>query len=102
MRSKWDLRASSGKAADAREVNPSPQRNRSTGYVKDCVGFVRILLQRLDRLGRREHEQFDMPAPRFALYFSHDRQGAGSGTDDQLAAFPRYLLFDRQRCVAKG
>src|ERR1017187_6962204 len=77
-------------------------QNRSAGYVQDRVDSVRVLLQYLDCLSRRQHEQLDAAALGFLFHFFHDRQGAGSGADHQLPAFPGDLFFDRERCVAEG
>ena len=76
-------------------IRTGGRENRSTGHVQDGIGLFRVFLQCPDRLRRGKQEQSDVPALGFLPHFFHDRQGAGTGADDQLAAFPRYLLFDR-------
>ena len=72
------------------------------GDVQDRVRFVRLLLQLLDSLGRREDEQFDLATHSFTLHFFHDWQCARAGTDHKPPAFPGNLFLDGQRRVSKG
>ncbi len=47
-------------------------------------------------------KQFDLAPLRLAFHFFHHRQSAEcTGTDDELAAFPGYVLRHRQWRVSK-
>jgi hypothetical protein len=70
--------------------------------VQDGVGFVWVLLQRLDRLGSGKHKQFYFAALSLALHFFHDRHCARSGADHEPAAFPGIFSFTDTRRVSKG
>src|SRR6266478_7436356 len=70
---------------------------RSTRHVQDRVRLFELLSQDLDSFDCRKNQQFDLVTLCFALYFSHHRQSAVcTGTDDELAAFPGYVLRDGQ------
>src|SRR6516164_1869773 len=74
----------------------------STRDVQDGVGVVGILLERVYGLGRRKNEQLDSAALGFELYVFHHRQTTMcAGTDHQPLAFPRDVLFNRQRRVSE-
>jgi len=70
--------------------------------VQDGVGFIGILIRRLNRLACWKHEQSDLPTGGLLLHLFHHWQSTTTGTDHELRAFPRYLLFDRERCMAKS
>src|SRR5436189_216283 len=75
----------------------------SARHMQDRVGFLGLLLQFLDRLGRGKDEQMDLAALGFGLHFFHHRQSAVCpGADNEALAFPRYLLLDRYRRVSEG
>src|SRR6266705_2852546 len=95
------------------EVNQTPSGRESgpqycaslqrlTCHVDDRVGVCGVFLQYFDGFDCRQNQQFDLVTLCLALYFFHHRQSAVcTGTDDELAAFPRYVLRDRQWCVSK-
>ena len=70
--------------------------------MQDSVSVGRFLLQYLDRSGRRKDEQFNFAVLSLQLHFLHHRQRARTRADHQAAALPRYLLFQRKWCMAKG
>src|SRR5216683_4230093 len=75
---------------------------RSTRHVQDRVRLFELLSQDLDSFDCRKNQQFDLVTLCLALYFFHHRQSAVcSGTDDELAAFPGYVLRDGQWRVPK-
>jgi hypothetical protein len=66
----------------------------SAGDVKDGVGVFRGPLGRLDGLGRREEDQFDLAALCLNPHVVHHRQApVGPGAHYQPPAFPGYLLL---------
>src|SRR6266581_1073752 len=74
----------------------------STCHVDDRVGVCGVFLQYLDGFDCRQNQQFDLVTLCLALYFFHHRQSAVcSGTDDELAAFPGYVLRDGKWRVPK-
>src|SRR5579864_3522649 len=74
----------------------------STGDVQDCIGRLGLLFQQLDRFGGGQYHQFDLPAFGFPFHLLHDRQlPMDSGSDNELAAFPRHSFFDRKWRMAK-
>src|SRR5260370_8841711 len=76
---------------------------RSTRHVEGRVRLFELLSQDLDSFDCRKNQQFDLVTLCLALYFFHHRQSAVcTGTDDELAAFPGYVLRDRQWRGAKG
>src|SRR5215472_1477654 len=78
------------------------QSIRSTRHVEDGVGVLRVLLQHFEGFERRQDEQFNLAVLGLALHFFHYRQSAiGAGADDELTAFPRYLLVNGQGRVSK-
>ena len=73
-----------------------------TRHVEDRVRLFELLSQDLDSFDCRKNDQFDLVALRLAFHFFHDRQSAEcTGTDDELAAFPGYVLCDGQWRVSK-
>src|ERR1035437_6196880 len=74
---------------------------RSACDVQDGVRVTRVLFQFFDCFNRRQDQELDLAAIGFSLHFLPDRQGAASGADHQAPAFPRYLLFERERRVAE-
>src|SRR5258708_1235107 len=73
-----------------------------TRHVEDRVRLFELLSQDLDSFDCRKNDQFDLVALRLAFHFFHHRQSAEcTGTDDELAAFPGYVLFDGQWRVPK-
>ena len=74
---------------------------RSACDVQDGVRVTRVLFQFFDCFNRRQDQEFDLAAIGFSLHFLHDRQGAASCADHEACAFPRYLLFERERRVAE-
>src|SRR5262245_1959467 len=58
-----------------------------------------MLFERFDGLGGWEDEQCDLAPFSFAFHIIHHRQATRSGADNQTPAFPRNLLFDRNRRV---
>src|SRR6266496_703940 len=75
---------------------------RSTRHVKDRVRLFELLSQDLDSFDCRKNKQFDLVTLRFAFHFFHHRQSAEcTSTDDELAAFPGYVLRDGQWRVSK-
>src|SRR6266581_8678684 len=70
---------------------------RSTRHVEDRVRLFELLSQDLDSFDCRKNKQFDLVMLRLAFHFFHHRQSAEcTSTDDELAAFPRYVLRDGQ------
>src|SRR5260370_41229486 len=82
---------------------PNPiSDQRSTRHVEDRVRLFEFLSQDLDSFDCRKNQQFDLVTLCLALYFFHHRQSAVcTRTDDELAAFPGYVLRDGQWCVPK-
>src|SRR6266487_1710814 len=75
---------------------------RSTRHVEDRVRLFELLSQDLDSFDCRKNKQFDLVMLRLAFHFFHHRQSAEcASTDDELAAFPRYVLRDGQWRVSK-
>src|SRR5260370_36124815 len=75
---------------------------RSTRHVEGRVRLFELLSQDLDSFDCRKNQQFDLVTLCLALYFFHHRQSAVcTGTDDELAAFPGYVLRDGQWRVAE-
>src|SRR5258708_13582453 len=75
---------------------PNPiSDQRSTRHVEDRVRLFELLSQDLDSFDCRKNQQFDLVTLCLALYFFHHRQSAVcTGTNDELAAFPGYVLRD--------
>src|SRR5215471_4908787 len=66
---------------------------RSICHVDDCFGVCGVFLQCLDGFDCRQNQQFYLATLCLAFYFIHHRQSAiCTGTDDELAAFPGYVL----------
>src|SRR5258708_3637381 len=75
---------------------------RLTCHVDDRVGVRGVFLQYLDGFDGRQNQQFDLVALCLTLYFFHHRQSAVcTGTDDELAAFPGYVLRNGKWRVPK-
>src|SRR5439155_21238581 len=75
----------------------------SARHMQDRVGFVRLLLQCLDRLNSGKDEQMDLASLGFGLHFFHHGQSAVCpGADNEALAFPRYLLLHGQWRVSEG
>src|SRR6266567_3981964 len=82
------------------QYSASPQR--STCHVDDRVGVCGVFLQYLDGFDCRQNQQFDLVTLCLTLYFFHHRQSAVcTGTDDELAAFPGYVLRNGKWRVPK-
>jgi len=62
--------------------------------VQDCVGFVGLLLQLLDRLLRWQDQKFNFAALSFALHFLHDRQCSSAGAGRQLQVASLIIFYD--------
>src|SRR6516225_5644010 len=74
----------------------------STRDVQDGVGVVGVLLERVYGLGRGKNEQLDLAALGFEFHVLHYREATMCpGADHQPLAFPRDVLFDRQRRVSE-
>src|ERR1039458_5152460 len=74
---------------------------RSAGDVQDGVRVTLVFFQFFDCFSRRQDQELDFAALGFSLQVLHDRQGAAAGTDHEAPAFPRDLLFERERRVAE-
>ena len=74
---------------------------RSAGQVQDGVRVLRRLVEDLDGVCRRNHDEVDLATTRFLHDLGEDRKRAGgAGADHQPAALPRDVLRGRQRRVA--
>ncbi len=71
--------------------------------MQDRIGFCSILIQRFNGLDRWKHLQFNVAPFRLALHLFHHRQSAvGPCAGRQPAAFPRDVLFYRERRMSKS
>ena len=82
--------SSVGEKAPERCEAGLPEAFRLAGDVQDCVGFVGLLLQLLDRLLRWQDQKFNFAALSFALHFLHDRQCSSAGADHEASALPGF------------
>src|SRR5271169_4886052 len=69
--------------------------------MKNGIGLFCAPIQELHGFFRWEDNQFHLPPVRLTPNLIHDWQCSGAGTDHQPMAIPRYLLFQRERCVTE-
>ena len=77
-------------------------RIASTGYVKNSIRCFRLLIEHVESLGSRQHDQLDLASLGLAFHLLHHWQPAISpSTDDEPAAVPGDLFLYRNGSVAK-
>src|SRR4029077_1625636 len=69
--------------------------------MQNRVRPFRVLVQDLDSFGGRQYLELDFTAISLAVHLFHHRQRSGPGADHKSPTLPRYLLFNRERCMPK-
>jgi hypothetical protein len=69
--------------------------------MENGIGIFFAPLQELYGFFGWEDDQFNFAPLCLASNLIHDRQCSGARADHQPAASPRYLLFQRERCVTE-
>src|SRR5580704_4135814 len=69
--------------------------------MQNRVRPFRVLLQDLDSFGGRQYLELDFTAMSLAVHLFHHQQRSGPGADHKSPTLPRYLLFNRERCMPK-
>src|SRR6478752_857079 len=72
-----------------------------TCQMQNRVRPFRVLLQDLDSFGSRQYLELDFTTMSLAVHLFHHRQRSGPGADHKSPTLPRYLLFNRERCMPK-
>src|ERR1035437_5881065 len=67
--------------------------------MENGIGLLDAFIQALHGLFRWEDEQFNFAPRSLTFDLIHDWQCSFARADNQPTAFPRYLLFQRERCV---
>src|SRR6516225_501801 len=70
--------------------------------MENCVGLLSAFIQEFHGFFRWEDEQFNFAPLGLTFDLIHHWQCASSRADHQAAAFPRDLLFQRERRVSEG
>jgi len=83
------------------QATPSGGTFKLTCQMQNRVRPFRVLLQDLDSFGGRQYLELDFTTMSLAVHLFHHRQRSGPGADHKSPTLPRYLLFNRERCMPK-
>src|SRR5271169_4401482 len=70
--------------------------------MENGISLLDALIQKLHGFFRWDDSQFNFAPPSLTFDLIHDRQCSFARADYQTTAFPRDLLFQRERRVSEG